>query len=90
MGCPRRFELTRYHAEDLMASEAEVIREHLAGCERCRELLGELDRQRYDFLRMYPPDQVVPEILAEAVRRERSWLWRVRIWWWIKRGDFSP
>ena len=64
--CPRRFELVKFLAEDLSAVEAKTVQEHLVECERCREVLEELDRRRDDFLKKHPADQVVPELLAEA------------------------
>lgn len=88
MSCPRRFLLVRFHSEDLEASEAEEIREHLAECSRCRQFVEDVEDvtrcMREAFMEKHPTELVVPELIAEAKRRERSWIWRIRMWWWIK------
>lgn len=84
MACPRKFELARYEAGDPEASESERIREHLEGCQVCRCFVRGLERRRRKFLERHPVDQVVPELEAEVERRERSWLWRLRTWWWTR------
>jgi predicted anti-sigma-YlaC factor YlaD len=90
--CPKRFELARYDAGDMEASEAETIRAHLDECQPCRCFVRELERRRRNFLEKHPAGDVVPKLLAEEEARARVGRFRrlwgmIRSWWSQRRSD---
>lgn len=83
---PRRWELARYHAGDLEATETEKIRAHLAGCQPCRCFIRELEKRRQEFLERHPASEAVPEIMSRARPGGRPLRWWRRLRGWLAGG----
>lgn len=72
--CPRRFELIRLAAGDGEEEELNVLRAHADSCPQCGSLLTSLEKQRNEFLKRHPFEEIAPTLLKGRRRRPLYWL----------------